>query len=554
MGKPIILTVDDDAEVLQAIARDVRRGFGEHFRVIRAESGGRALDVLRQVRLANDAVALMLVDQRMPNLTGVELLSESRRLFPDSKRVLLTAYADTDAAISAINDVHLDYYLVKPWDPPEERLYPVLDDLLDDWLAGYRPIFDGIRVLGHRWSPESHTARDFLARNQVPYRWLDLASDPEAQELQEILGVTSTRFPILVFPDGSVLEQPTSQEIAEKTGLRGQAEVPLYDIIIIGAGPAGLAAAVYASSEGLRTVIVEREAAGGQAGMSSRIENYLGFPAGLSGGDLARRAMTQARRFGTELLLTHEVVSLDDHQGALGVTLSDGSEIRAHSLIIASGVSYRRLNIPGVDHLTGRGVYYGAAISEVSSIRDEDIFIVGGANSAGQAAIYFSNVARSVTMLVRGAGLSAGMSQYLVERIERTPNVVLRCNTTVEEVTGDERLETLVLRNTATDERETVSGSALFVFIGASPRTDWLEDRVLRDDRGFVLTGPDVMAAGRPKRWTLDRDPYLLETNIAGVFAAGDVRHGSGKRVATAVGEGAMAVMSIWQYRAKAGL
>ncbi len=468
--------------------------------------------------------------------------------------MLLTAYADTDAAITAINDVRLDYYLVKPWDPPEQRLYPVLDDLLDDWLAGYVPTFDGIRVLGDRWSPEAHVTRDFLARNQVPYQWLDLATDPNAQATLELLRIEATNCPILIFPDGSVMQRPSVQEIAEKVGLRGHSEVPLYDVIIIGAGPAGLAAAVYAASEGLKTVLVEREATGGQAGMSSRIENYLGFPAGLSGGDLARRAMIQAQRFGAEFLLTHEVVALEDHDGVLGVTLSDGSELRAHSLIVATGVEYRRLQIPGVDQLTGRGVYYGAAMSEASSIRGEDVFIVGGANSAGQAAIYFSDVARSVTMLVRGPALSSTMSHYLVERIERTPNIHLRFNTTVDEVIGNEHLESLVVRDTTSDESETVSASALFVFIGALPRTEWLDGRVLRDEKGFVLTGPEVMVDGRPRTWRFERDPYLLETNIPGVFAVGDVRHGSGKRVATAVGEGAMAVMSIWQYRAQAGL
>ena len=554
MSKPIILTVDDDPEVLQAISRDVRQGFGEKFRVIRADSGGRALDVLRKVKLADDAVALMLVDQRMPELSGVEMLTRARSLFPDSKRVLLTAYADTDAAITAINDVQLDYYLVKPWDPPEQRLYPVLDDLLDDWLAGYRPTFDGIRVIGHRWSPEAHAARDFLARNQVPYRWLDLATDSKAQELLELIGVDESTAPVLVFPDGSTLQNPSTQEIAEKVGLRGHAEVPLYDLIIIGAGPAGLAAAVYGASEGLKTVIVEREAAGGQAGMSSRIENYLGFPNGLSGSDLARRAMTQARRFGTELLLTDEVMGLNDQPGSLGVTLGDSTEIRGHCVVIATGVSYRRLTIPGADQLTGRGIYYGAGISEAASVRGEDIHIIGGANSAGQAAIYFSNVARSVTMLVRGQGLSGSMSHYLVEQIEHTPNIHLRFNSSVEHVVGEDRLEAIVVKDSTTNECTTEEASALFVFIGALPRTDWLNDRVMRDEKGFVLTGPDLLAKGRPKSWTLDRDPYLLETNIPGVFAAGDVRYGSGKRVATAVGEGAMAVMTIWQYRALTGL
>jgi thioredoxin reductase (NADPH) len=554
MGKPIILTADDDPEVLRAISRDLRRKFGQQFQVIRADSGHAALDALQQVKLRSEAVALMLIDQRMPDMTGVELLSEARHLFPQAKRALLTAYADTDAAIRAINDVHLDYYLMKPWDPPEERLYPVLDDMIDDWQAGHRPEFDGVRVLGHRWSPESHAARDFLARNQVPYRWIDLEQDPQAVELQKLTGIAEPRYPVVLFPDGTVLEQPTTQEIAEKVGLRGHAEVPLYDVIIIGAGPAGLAAAVYASSEGLRAVIVEREAAGGQAGMSSRIENYLGFPSGLSGGDLARRAMTQARRFGTEFLLTQEVVKLDNAEGVIGVTLSDGTQISAHALVIATGVAYRRLDVPGVEQLTGRGVYYGAAIAEAVSISGEDVYIVGGANSAGQAAIYFANFAHKVTMLVRGPALSATMSHYLVERIEQAPNIDVRYHTTVESVGGIDRVEALTLRDTATNKCDMVPASALFVFIGAQPLTDWLDGVLMRDEKGFLLTGLDVTAVGRPKDWPLDRDPFLLETSVPGVFAAGDVRHGSGKRVATAVGEGAMAVMSIWQYRAQMGL
>lgn len=554
MNKPIILAVDDDREVLQAVARDVRRGFGEHFRVIRAESGERALDVVRRLRLANETVALMLVDQRMPGLSGVELLKESEPLFPAAKRALLTAYADTQAAISAINDIHLDYYLMKPWDPPEERLYPVLDDLLDDWLAGYHPAFDGIRVIGHRWSPESHATRDFLARNQVPFRWLDLEADAEARELAALAGGSTPRYPIVIFPDGTVMEQPAIAEIAERIGLRGHSDVPLYDLIIVGAGPAGLAAAVYATSEGLRTVVVEREAVGGQAGMSSRIENYLGFPAGLSGGDLARRALTQARRFGTEFLLTHDVGALCVNGDGFGVSLSDGTELRAHSVIIATGVSYRRLDVPGSDRLTGRGVYYGAAIAEASSIRGEDIYIVGGANSAGQAAIYFSAIARRVTMLVRGAALSAGMSHYLVERIEHAPTINVLYHTAVAEMRGDERLESLVLRNTETGETEAVETGALFIFIGAKPLTEWLGPLVERDERGFILTGPEVVAGGRKTSWPLKRDPLMLETSVPGVFAAGDVRLGSGKRVATAVGEGASAVMSVWQYRTEAGL
>jgi len=552
--KPIILTVDDDSEVLQAIARDLRHGFGEHFRVIRAESGERALDILRRLKLTDEAVALMLVDQRMPGLSGIELLAEAKRLFPEAKKALLTAYADTDAAIAAINDIRLDHYLVKPWDPPEQRLFPVVDDMLDDWTAAHPPEFTGIRVIGDRWSQDSHVARDFLARNQVPYKWMDIGSDSEAANLLDLTGNASRRLPLLIFPDGEILEAPTTQQIAEKAGIRGHAEVPLYDLIIIGAGPAGLAAAVYGASEGLSTLLIEREATGGQAGQSTRIENYLGFPSGLSGAELSRRAIAQARRFGTEFILTQEAISIEQHAGSIQVCLTDGATLRAHSVIIATGVSYRRLNVPGADALTGRGVYYGASISETSSVRGERIHIIGAANSAGQAAIHFASVAERVTMLVRGDGLSASMSHYLAERIKVTPNIDLRFNCAVDEVRGGEHLEQLVLRDTVTGERQTETASSLFVFIGAAPRTDWLEGRIARDEKGFILTGPEVLARDGQKAWRHDRDPYLMETSIPGVFAAGDVRLGSGKRVATAVGEGATAVMSVWQYRASAGL
>ena len=551
--KPIILTVDDDREVLQAIARDLRHGFGEHFRVIRAESGDRALEVLRQLKLANESVALMLADQRMPGLTGIEMLVEANRLYPDAKKALLTAYADTDAAIRAINEIRLDYYLVKPWDPPEERLFPVLDELLEDWTAAHPPEFKGIRVVGHRWSQESHVARDFLARNQVPYKWMDLATDPEAAQVLALTGFASRDCPVLIFPDGQVLTSPTIQQIADKAGIHGHTEVPLYDLIIIGAGPAGLAAAVYGASEGLSTLIVEREATGGQAGQSTRIENYLGFPNGLSGADLSRRAMTQARRLGAEFLLTQEVVAIANHAGVIGVSLGDGSELRAHSVIISTGVAYRRLQVPGAEQLTGKGIYYGAAVSETSSVRGEHVHIVGAANSAGQAAIHFATVAERVTMLVRGKTLSASMSHYLAERIQVTPNIDIRYHSAVAEVCGHERLERVVILDTDRGEREVEVASALFVFIGAAPRTDWLDGRVARDEKGFILAGPDVLAKCA-KDWSLDRDPYLMETSIPGVFAAGDVRLGSGKRVATAVGEGATAVMSTWQYRASMGL
>jgi thioredoxin reductase (NADPH) len=560
VAKPVILAVDDDAEVLQAVARDVLHGFGERFRVIRADSGQRALEVLRQVKLEGDAVALLLVDQRMPHMTGVELLAEATNLFPDAKRVLLTAYADTDIAIRAINEVRLDHYLVKPWDPPEERLYPVLDDLLGDWTSNHEPPFEGVRLVGHRWSPEAHTARDFLARSQVPYQWLDLDKEDEARHLLDLVGSdpddpgAPDDGPLLVFPDGSVLRRPTPEGIADHLGLRGSLDVPLYDLVIVGGGPAGLGAAVYATSEGLRTALVERETTGGQAGMSSRIENYLGFPSGLTGADLARRATTQARRFGTQMLLTREAVALSESAGSLGISLADGGGVRAHCVLVCTGVSYRQLNVPGAQDLIGRGVYYGAGLSEVASVRGEDVVVVGGANSAGQAAIHFARVAGKVTMLVRAPSLEKSMSQYLVEQVQGLPNIAVRTRCTVAAVTGQEHLEGIEVLDHRTGERSTEAATSLFVFIGAQPRTDWLQGRLDSDDSGFLLTGADLDTHGRRKAWRLGRDPLLLETSVPGVFAAGDVRHGSGKRVATAVGEGAAAVMAVWQYRASVGL
>jgi thioredoxin reductase (NADPH) len=553
MKSPIILTIDDDPEVLRAISQDIRREYGGQFRVIRVDSGQRALDVTREAKLSNEVVALFLADQRMPGMSGVEFLEEARAFYPDAKRALLTAYADTDAAIKAINDVRLDYYLMKPWDPPESQLYPVLSDLLEDWTAGYRPAFEGIRVIGHRWSSESHTMRDFLARNQVPFQWLDIATDPEAEQLLALSGYDATKVPIVILPTGVALAQPSLQDVAERIGLRRTSHTPLYDLIIVGGGPAGLAAAVYGASEGLRTCIVERHAAGGQAGTSSRIENYLGFPSGLSGEDLARRAATQAQRFGAESLLTHEAVRIKATEGSVGVELDDGSELRGQSIVIATGVSYRLLDAPGIADLTGRGVYYGSARTGSNTLRNEDVYIVGGANSAGQAAVFFSGIARSVTMIVRGESLSSSMSHYLVERIEHAANIHVRYNSAVAGADGNGHLETLDICDLSANTRETVQAGALFIFIGAIPPTSWLANDLVLDDRGFVLTGPDVATAGKG-HWPLERDPFLLETSIPGVFAAGDVRHGSGKRVATAVGEGAMAVMSVWQYRALMGL
>lgn len=549
MAKPVILTVDDDPEVLQAVARDLRQEYGDRFRILRAESGASALEALEQLKLRNQPVALFLADQRMPQMSGVEFLEQALSMFPDAKRALLTAYADTDAAIRAINTTRIDYYLMKPWDPPQERLYPVLNDLLDDWQATFHPPFEGIRVIGNRWSPRSHQAKDFLARNQIPYQWMDIELSPEAQQLVEYADCDKLHLPLVLFADGSSLMQPSNVQIAEKIGLKTQAEKPFYDLIIIGGGPGGLAAAVYGASEGLRTVMIEREAPGGQAGTSSRIENYLGFPVGLSGGDLTRRAVTQARRFGVEILTPQEVTGIRVEDPYRFVQLSDGSEISCHAIILALGVSWRRLNVPGLEKLTGAGVYYGAAQTEAMSCQGEEVYIIGGANSAGQAAMYFSKYAAHVTMLVRGDSLTKSMSQYLIDQIGETANITVQTHSSVIEVKGETSLEALTIANALTGETQTVPATSLFIFIGAQPRTDWLDGVVEKGDRGFILTGPDLqLNQRRPKGWTLERDPYLLETNIPGVFAVGDVRQGSVKRVASSVGEGSICVQFVHQY------
>jgi thioredoxin reductase (NADPH) len=559
MAKPVILSVDDDPEVLQAIARDLRSQYGDRFRVMRADSGASALEAIRKLKLRNEPVALFLVDQRMPQMNGVEFLEEALKIFPDAKRALLTAYADTDAAIRAINSTQIDYYLLKPWDPPEEKLYPVLNDLLDDWFATFRPAFEGIRVIGNRWSPQSHDIKDFLARNQIPYQWLDIELSKEAQELANFANCDRLSLPLVLFSDGDSLIQPSIAQVAEKIGLRTQAEKPFYDLIIIGGGPAGLAAAVYGASEGLHTMMIEREAPGGQAGTSSRIENYLGFPSGLSGNDLARRAVTQARRFGVEILSPQEVTGMRIEDPYRFITLANGSEISCHALILALGVSWRRLEVEGLERLTGAGVYYGAAQTEAMACQDEAVYIIGGANSAGQAAMYFAKYARQVTMLVRGESLTKSMSQYLIEQIAETPNITVQNYASVVEAKGETSLETIAIKNEQTGEIVTVAATSLFIFIGAVPRTEWLEGLVERDDRGFILTGTDLKNESkrsgihRPQGWRLDRDPYLLETNIPGVFAVGDVRHGSIKRVASGVGEGSICVQFVHQYLANVG-
>ncbi len=555
MAKPILLSVDDDSDVLRAIERDLRSHYGADYRVLASDSPESALELLKQLKLRNDSVALLLADQRMPKMDGVGFLQEAKEIFPDAKRALLTAYADTNAAISAINQVSIHYFFLKPWDPPEEHLYPQLDDLLDDWRASYRPGFEGIRVLGTRWSPRSYELRDFLARNHVPYQWIDVklsAHDPETKRLLDALGEDAASLPVVLFPDGTRLLDAVPAQVAQKVGLRTRAQTNFYDLTIVGGGPAGLAAAVYGASEGLHTVILEREAPGGQAGMSSRIENYLGFPNGLSGGDLARRAVVQAQRFGVEILSPQEAVGVRVEGPYRIVKLADGNEISCHALMIASGVQWRRLEAPGVDRLQGAGIYYGGGATEALSCTGETVYVVGGANSAGQAAMNFAKHAERVVILVRGESLASTMSQYLIDQIKETPNIQLWTHASVAEVHGSTRLEEVSVLCSDTNKIERVPANSMFIFIGALPTTDWLTNVVERDDRGFILTGPDLLWEGnRPKGWTLERDPFLLESNVPGIFAVGDVRHGSVKRVASGVGEGSVAVQFIHQYLSK---
>jgi thioredoxin reductase (NADPH) len=555
MAKPILLSVDDDSDVLRAIERDLRTQYGAEYRVMSSDSPERALDLLKQLKIRNDSVALLLVDQRMPHLDGVGFLQEAMRIYPDAKRALLTAYADTNAAISAINEVNINYFFMKPWDPPTEHLYPQLDDLLGDWQASYHPAFQGIRVLGTRWSPKSYELRDFLARNHVPYQWIDVelsVSDPETKQLLEVLGPDAASLPVVLFPDGTKLLESVPADVAQRVGLKTHAQTSFYDLAIVGGGPAGLAAAVYGASEGLHTVMIEREAPGGQAGMSSRIENYLGFPSGLSGNDLARRAVVQARRFGVEILSPQEAVSARTEGSYRIIKLVDGSEISCHALMIATGVQWRRLEAPGIDRLQGAGVYYGGGSTEAMSCAGEIVYVIGGANSAGQAAMNFAKYAERVVILVRGNSLASTMSQYLIDQIKETPKIQIWAHASVTEAHGDTHLEEISVLCSDTNKLERVPASAMFIFIGALPKTDWLADLVERDERGFLLTGPDLIREGqRPKGWTLERDPFLLETNIPGIFAVGDVRHGSVKRVASSVGEGSVAVQFIHQYLSK---
>src|SRR4051812_12611340 len=547
-ARTVILTVDDDPGVSRAVARDLRRRYGESYRIVRAESGESALEALRELKLRGDLVAVILADYRMPQMNGIEFLEQALDVYPGARRVLLTAYADTSAAIDAINVVDLDHYLPKPWDPPEEKLYPVLDDLLEAWRnSDYRPV-PATKVVGHRWSARSSDVREFLARNQVPYRWYS-ADTPEGLRLLSAAGQDGQRLPLVIPADGNGRVEPEPTELAAEVGLATTPTADFYDLVVIGGGPAGLGAAVYGASEGLRTVLVERSATGGQAGQSSRIENYLGFPDGVSGAQLTDRARRQAAKFGAEILTARQVTGLEVNGAARTVRFSDGSAVAAHSVILATGVSYRQLDAPGCNDLTGCGVFYGSALTEAASCQGHDVYIVGGANSAGQAAMYLARGAKSVTLLVRGADLSASMSYYLIQQINEAPNISVRARTVVESAHGAGRLEQLTLRDTETGDTELVDAQWMFVFIGAAPLTDWLDGTVLRDEHGFILAGPDLTPDGRPPAdWELDRPPYHLETNIPGVFVAGDARAESAKRVASAVGEGAMAVMLVHRY------
>ncbi len=551
MPKPVLMTVDDDPGVSRSVARDLRRRYGQDYRIVRAESGREALAALRELTLRGEPVAAILADYRMPEMNGIEFLEAAMDVAPHARRALLTAYADTDAAIQAINVVDVDHYLLKPWDPPEEKLYPVIDALVETWRAvGDTPV-DEIRVVGHRWSAECFAARDFLARNSVPYRYFSI-DEPEGARLLDAAGATPDDVPVLITTDGTALCNPTDGEIATAVGLTTQPTGDFYDLIVVGGGPAGLGSAVYGASEGLRTVLVERQATGGQAGQSSRIENYLGFPDGVSGAQLTERARRQAAKFGAEVLTARKAVGVEVRGSARVVTFGDGSEIAAHAVVLAMGVAYNNLDAPGVAELTGRGVFYGSAATEVRATTGEHVYIVGGANSAGQAAVFFSRHAATVTVLVRGPNLGASMSHYLIKQLDAIDNVFVRTGTEVAEACGDGHLERLVLRDRASGERETVEAASMFVFIGAAPRTDWLDGVIERDARGFVQTGPDLVVGGRrPKDWPLDRNPYHLETSVPGVFVAGDVRSESVKRVASAVGEGAMAVTLVHRYLAE---
>lgn len=548
VSKPVLVTVDDDPGVSRAVARDLRRQYGQDYRVVRAESGPQALEALREMKLRGDTVAVLLADYRMPVMSGLDFLEQAMDLFPHARRALLTAYADTDAAIQAINVIDLDHYLLKPWDPPEEKLYTVVDALIELWRATGDEAVTDTQIVGHRWSARSFEVRDFLARNSVPYRWLTV-EQPEGRRLLEAAGLDATSIPLVVTPAGDALVDPGVEELAARVGLSTTPATDFYDTVIVGGGPAGLGAAVYAASEGLRTVLVERQATGGQAGQSSRIDNYLGFPDGVSGAQLTDRARRQAHRFGAEILTARNVAGLEVRGSSRVIRFGDGGEVAAHTVVLATGVAYHKLNVPGADRLTGLGVFYGSAATEAPTCAGEDVYVVGGANSAGQAAVFLSKHARSVTLLVRADGLERSMSYYLIRQIGDTPNIQVRPHTQVVKTAGGEHLERISLCDTHTGMVEEVSANYLFVFIGAAPCTEWLDGVIERDPKGFVLTGPDLLVGGeRPTGWTLDRDPYHLEGSVPGIFAAGDARANSVKRVASAVGEGAMAIQLVHRY------
>lgn len=551
MKKPIIFAIDDDPQVLNAIARDIRNAYRKEYRIIHTESPNQALATLRELKQKNETVAMFVTDQRMPEMLGVDFLERAKALYPEAKRILLTAYSDIEAAIKAINTVQLDYYLMKPWDPPEEKLYPVLSDQLDTWQAGYRPEFEGLKLIGFQWSPKSHLLKDFLAGNLIPYQWLDIETDSKAAELQKLHRISNDDLPAVVFEDGAFALNPTPVAIAEKIGLKSIASEKMYDVVIVGAGPAGLAAAVYGASEGLKTLLIEKRAPGGQAGTSSRIENYLGFPSGLSGAELTHRAVAQARRLGAEIVSPQEVVNIVLQANYKRLALSDGSEINSRSIVIATGVNYRQLEAKGIDDYTGAGIYYGAATTEAKACLNQDVYVVGGGNSAGQAAMYLSNFARQVNIVIRRPDLSATMSQYLIEQISQTSNIAIIGNATVVEASGNGQLEEIVLENIQTGEQQHVPAAALYIFIGARPFTDWVKLDIIKDARGFIETGSDLQRhADFRKIWKLEREPFLLETCCPGIFAAGDVRAGAMNRIASAVGEGAMSIKFVHEYLA----
>lgn len=549
MVKPVILSVDDDPEVLRAIERDLRERYRDDYRIMKASSGRDALEAARELKQRGTPIAMFLVDQRMPGMTGVEVLREGRKLHPDARKVLLTAYADTEAAIASINDIGLDHYLMKPWAPPTERLYPVLDDLLSEWTARVRMPFEGIRLVGAPWSRQCYQVREFLSRNQVPYQWIDLEQDASMHELVMTLAGGVTRLPVVLFPDGSHLVEPDNLALAAKVGLSTQAARPFYDLVVIGGGPAGLANAVYGASEGLRTLLVEQNAPGGQAGTSSRIENYLGFPAGISGADLAQRATSQARRLGAEILTAREVISVRREDPYRIVQFADGSEVSSYAVLLATGMAVRTLEKPGIEPLVGRGVYYGAAMSEAALYRGKDVCVIGGANSAGQGALFFARYARRVIVLVRAGGIEKSMSHYLVEQIRATENIEVLANAEVASAHGTDHLERIMVTDVDTGVETELPVSAMFIFIGVSPRSEMFAGLVERTSTGFILTGPDLPRThGKPAGWTLDREPFLFETNVPGVFAAGDVRAGANRRVAAAVGDGSAAIYTIHRY------